>query len=570
MHVRSSKGTTMTEPITQAAPSAVAIDELASARARRRMRRQLLSGALALVVLFASCSTKATDEQTTGAAPAGPSSAVAGGTSSTTTAVDLSNSPPPGVEVGMLTPPTQPDAQQLKYRYGPIKIEPGQNNITVSEGQVPKPDVDGFIVTIKPNLERSDGSIPPVDVIHLHHGVWLNLARRDPTSPNLPERIFASGEEKTAGYLPPGYGYSYKAKDAWLINYMLHNLLATPDEVFITYELDFIPATAPSAKDIKTAWPVWMDVENGEIYPVFDVIKGTGAKGIYTYPDDDPAAYRGKKKNEWTVDKDAVMIGTAGHLHPGGLYTDLYVDRPGATPASAHVFRSEAMYYEPAGAVSWDVAMTATDTDWRVSVKKGEVLRTTTTYDSDRGSWYESMGIMVVWFADAADATGADPFTTKVDQRGKLTHGHLAENDNHGGETDNQFVDLTTKPDGAIADLVTIADFTYAPGDMSGLYPDVPTVKQGQPLKFFNQDAPIGVGIWHTITACKAPCNKSTGVAYPLADADIEFDSGELGFGGEPTAERDTWAIPTDLPPGTYTYFCRIHPSMRGGFRVTP
>jgi plastocyanin len=39
---------------------------------------------------------------------------------------------------------------------------------------------------------------------------------------------------------------------------------------------------------------------------------------------------------------------------------------------------------------------------------------------------------------------------------------------------------------------------------------------------------------------------------------------------GPPTADRVDWSIPTDLSPGTYTYFCRIHPSMRGAFRVVP
>jgi plastocyanin len=93
-------------------------------------------------------------------------------------------------------------------------------------------------------------------------------------------------------------------------------------------------------------------------------------------------------------------------------------------------------------------------------------------------------------------------------------------------------------------------------------------VKAGQAISFYNQDAPRDNGIWHTITSCKAPCDQSTGVAYPLADADVQFDSGELGLGGAPTANRVDWAIPTDLDPGTYTYFCRIHPSMRGAFRV--
>ena len=29
-----------------------------------------------------------------------------------------------------------------------------------------------------------------------------------------------------------------------------------------------------------------------------------------------------------------------------------------------------------------------------------------------------------------------------------------------------------------------------------------------------------------------------------------------------------TWKTPKTLGPGTYTYFCRIHPFMRGSFRV--
>jgi plastocyanin len=91
----------------------------------------------------------------------------------------------------------------------------------------------------------------------------------------------------------------------------------------------------------------------------------------------------------------------------------------------------------------------------------------------------------------------------------------------------------------------------------------------GQSLTYFNQDAPRQIE--HTITACRAPCNRTSGIAYPLADADIQFDSGQLGFGppaATAAAQRDTWSTPTDLPSGTYTYFCRVHPFMRGSFRV--
>lgn len=103
------------------------------------------------------------------------------------------------------------------------------------------------------------------------------------------------------------------------------------------------------------------------------------------------------RKNEWVVDRYGVLVSTAGHLHPGGLWTDLWVRRKGATIRraactsrrarnarrrclrsaprgrgnNAPLFRSKAKYFEPAGAVSWDVAMTATRSDWAVRVRKG-------------------------------------------------------------------------------------------------------------------------------------------------------------------------------------------------------
>jgi plastocyanin len=214
--------------------------------------------------------------------------------------------------------------------------------------------------------------------------------------------------------------------------------------------------------------------------------------------------------------------------------------------------------------------MTATPADWRVAVKKGDVLSTTATYDSGRASWYESMGIMVLWATDGTD--GTDPFAEPVNDDGLLTHGHLPENDNHGGEPDEDgnYVDLTKLPSQDVDDgfTVQIDNFVYARGDMS-IADSVPTVAPGATLTFDNsRDAPIANGIWHTITACKAPCNRTTGIAYPLADADVQFDSGELGKAGPPTAGRLTWDTPADLDAGTYTYFCRIHPFMRGAFRV--
>ncbi len=477
--------------------------------------------------------------------------------------------------------PIQPGARRIKYEVGPIPVKSGQNNIALSAPGIPKPDFDGFITRIDPNLRLGNGSIPAVDVIHLHHGVWLNLSGTSGVGFGRGEIFFAAGEEKTITLIPDGYGYPVKASDVWILNYMIHNLWPDETEVWATYELDVIPADDPEAVGIVAARPIWNDVEAGRIYPVFDVLRGEGTGGVFVYPDDRPDAYgNGRRRNEWTVDRDGVLLSTAGHLHPGGLQTDMWLTRAGATapageakdgaPDTAHLFTSEAVYYEPAGAVSWDVSMTATTEPWRVAVKAGDVLSINATYDSARASWYESMGIMVAWMADTqapGEPAAPDPFVTAVDLSGELTHGHLPENDNHGGGPAPEYLDLLAMPDGPLTEAIPIADYIYARGDM--LQGDsVPIVPQGRSITFENLDAPLANGLWHTITACAAPCNESTGIAYPLADGEFIFDSGQLGVAGAPTAGRITWETPADLPTGTYTYFCRIHPFMRGGFRV--
>ena len=111
----------------------------------------------------------------------------------------------------------------------------------------------------------------------------------------------------------------------------------------------------------------------------------------------------------FTIDHPGALLGTAGHLHPGGLYDELDLIRAGATrqggairgtvPHSVRLFRSMAHYFDKRGPISWDMAMTATATDWRPEVQAGDKLRISTTYETKRASWYESMGIMVVWEA---------------------------------------------------------------------------------------------------------------------------------------------------------------------------
>ena len=477
----------------------------------------------------------------------------------------------------------EPGVQRYLFRYGPLVAPAGQNLVLAGPITIEKPPGDGYVTRYRPDLVGPDGVAPPVDQVHMHHAQLMNLSEQDKVTPThegtfpTPLRIGGWAEEKTIAGLPDPYGYPVKASDVWAVNYMLHNGTPQTRVVWMQLELDWIPAGTPAAAKMKPAYPLWFDVRNGEAYPVFDIPRGSGRNGTARYPDDFPDAYKnfngsgngpatGEKLNEWVADRDLTLLAGAGHLHPGGLWTDLELVRGGRR---ALAFRSTAHYFDPNGPVSWDMAMEFTPPDWRVAVRKGDTLRLSTVYETQRASWYEGMGIMLMYYTE--DDPGADPFTEKVATSGKITHGHLPEASNHGGGH-VRGPDPSTLPDGAtVQDGVGIADFTYTPGDTNagGQLGLPPVVDPGNSLTFVNFDASAQVP--HTITACRPPCNRTTGISYPLADGDVQFDSGQLGYGTPEFtafAQRTNWRTPADLDPGTYTYFCRVHPYMRGAFRV--
>ncbi len=472
--------------------------------------------------------------------------------------------------------------QHITYCYGPITIRPGQNIIKLrpaNDGtQKLWPQQDGYITRFDPEFIYADGTVPPVDVLHLHHAVWL--VNGNPQ--------FAVGEEKTIQQLPQGFGWPSHPGDSWILNDMLHDLVAKPAQVYVVWRVDFVPDDSPDAPSIKPVHTKWLDVAGDpSVYPVFDALRSDGHNGTYTFPDQAPAADRGPcgpfgrpkgthgclgKAQSWTPGQDVTLIETAGHLHPGGLDTQLRDKRDGI--GTNTLFTSDAHYYEPAGEVSWDVAMGATDgNNWRVKVPAGDHVSVHATYDTRRADWYEVMGIMPVAVYNGTNVGGKDAQDKTIPQTEVLTHTHLSENDNHGGQPTGA-VDPFAIPSAPVPGrTIGIQDFTYQAPPNAGF--SVPTIQPGQTLTFHNSDAVPSVNAFHTITACQDPCNARTGVAYPIANGPVTFDSGELGFNGndgglagEPAADTDSWKTPKDLPSGTYTYFCRIHPFMRGAFRV--
>ena len=148
------------------------------------------------------------------------------------------------------------------------------------------------------------------------------------------------------------------------------------------------------------------------------------------------------------------------------------------------------------------------------------------------------MGINVVyWVRDsqlAAAAAAPNPYETKVDTKGVLNHGHLPENEDYGGELPVVGPDPATLPDGQQSGgPFTIADYFYNGADfrLPGALGRPPVVNQGQSFTFKLSEFDIQNEVWHSLTSCKAPCNKSTGISYPIPDGEFQFESGQMGPG---------------------------------------
>lgn len=324
--------------------------------------------------------------------------------------------------------------------------------------------------------------------------------------------------------------------------------------------------------------------------------------------------------------EEGTLIVIGGHVHPGGIRDEVSLVRGavkdpnnqfayvGGVEKPIHI--SDAFYWkwdDPATAddeslaagappTSWDFSMTGTGEllGWKVHVKRGDVLRLNGVYDTEIGSWYEQMGIVMTW-VNPGDTSGVDVFSpntvlhpgfpttaplpegvtatcspgfdaatgkTTLCLRGTVTHGHIETSGNHGLCLGCR--DLTSKVGPLLTDI-PIEGFTYGPADLGIVgAAGIPQVKVGQKVTFWNEDA--AAYIWHTVTRCSEPCNGKTTTDYPLSDAALgpsdtmDFDSSELGYGLAP-AQRIEWEFVPDRT-GVFTFYCRIHPQMRGAIKV--
>jgi plastocyanin len=270
------------------------------------------------------------------------------------------------------------------------------------------------------------------------------------------------------------------------------------------------------------------------------------------------------------------------NLGPAGSGCEADVDGDGYPGTT--IFRSAKLEHVPAAfPKSEDYQMAATKFGWRAPVHRGDRITQFGVYSNKDHASYEAMSFTGLY----VDKEQVPPAATGCNQAsygsyliddplgdpkvGVLNHEWDAEPDRLCGPGlgPDCETDLDPTYSAIDTDTVQIAAFLYTPGDIGTRM--IPRVKQGTSLRFVNADTAMMVR--HTVTSCPWPCNGSYYANYPLPDG--RFDSGKLGnldyIDGGITGDDavPVWDTPTNLAPGTYSYYCRIHPWMRGAFEVT-
>lgn len=540
----------------------------------------------------------------------------------------LAESPLPGTDIGVRYIPRPAGVEKdMNFYFGPFTVPPGQdiNRVTVDI-----PIHEGFVTAIAPELiDVATGQTPPDLDMHIHHAHWFR-ASSDPGDEYYTANlawVFGTGEEKTQGSFNdrsaaepggPRYGIFMPGAQPQAMIFMLHNKLAVEVNMYILLKVSFVYGTAAQIAGATGCGD--LDVSQGEICSAganfhevkgrlwgstFDVPRHAIGDGIYIHPQDIPAGDGTRRPTDdlgrmFAAPYGGTLIASAGHMHPNGREVVVANLGPAGSGCEADLdndglpgttlFRSTKINrYPVAGTRSEEFQMGATKLGFRAPIRLGDRLTQFAIYENGAHASYAAMSYVGVYVdRQQVPAPLGEGGCTAANMGSYLVNDPLGDPTetilNHAWRMDVAmpycgpgFPNPCDRPaadkgEGLETNIVHVAAFAYLPGDLNvdGVLGAPPKVKQGESITFVSED--VAGNIRHTITSCEWPCNGPYTGNYPQPDG--LFDSGKLGNldyidGGIVGSDTTPiWQSPTTLEPGLYSYFCRIHPAMRGAFEV--
>ena len=290
--------------------------------------------------------------------------------------------------------PNAPEGTWGQIRVGPFVIPPegaggAAAHANIAVPSIAKPCTNCFLQQFEPDLVYADGSSANLDTgMMLHHAVLFAAGRQDATcGPEQPfpgklgERFFASGNERTPGAFPPGFGY-YVDPGNWSGIFHVMNHATETKTVFFQVKVRWSAAAAGGILPLR---PIWLDMNNCRT-------------SEYAVPAGPSSSHW-----SWTSNLTGRIVATAGHVHDGGLRTTL-TNRT----TKEHLCTSWAGWGRKAAYQGTIESMSTCTWDRVGTVEKGQVLDLETAYNSQQAV-PDAMGIMMAFVYETTDLAAGTP-----------------------------------------------------------------------------------------------------------------------------------------------------------------
>lgn len=278
-------------------------------------------------------------------------------------------------------------------KIGPIHLEPMGMKGDMVEGNevVPRPAGAYGIKSMTFDLVDDKGASLDPMTAWLHHFVIATVFHKDPVCPDRKVAgayvapLAGTGMERTPMAFPDPYVLPVGDKDVWGATYHVMNMSMDARDVYIQYTVGMQKGATPTNSRYLT--PFLADVTGCGGSVTWDVPGNGGPGSIET------------RSVDFTMPKDGIMVGTGGHLHDGGIDTELRHED------GSLICRSIANY-------DWmNMLSTITPCQLHETVAEGEVLHLASHYDNS-APHLDVMGINMafVWFG----SQGTPPTTTST------------------------------------------------------------------------------------------------------------------------------------------------------------
>jgi hypothetical protein len=283
-------------------------------------------------------------------------------------------------------------------RYGPIPVLPallGKPTATIAGAPLvadlpllPMPCANCYVTGTTIDMVYDNGQSANLDTgVMLHHLVLFQPMLPDTTCARttpigfMGQRFFASGNERTPGALPAGYGVHFGGGPLGAF-FEIMNHSDQLKVVYLTAQVSWLPDSTPGMKAVT---PVWFDQNNC-------------STSTFAIP-------AGPSESVWTWQSPVTgrFVAAGGHVHDGGVKTVL-----SNQSTSRQICSSVAGYGSKPAYMGSIESMSVCSWDRLGTVRAGERLALTTHYNSSAPQ-SDAMGIMIAYLYPTDDLEGGTP-----------------------------------------------------------------------------------------------------------------------------------------------------------------